>query len=215
MNEPLADVFARAAQGQSQRPDGRPWVGGEVALSLHDLLHLHGSHSGAVVLMLLALLCCIPVAGVGTVLSVGILVLAWQWSRVHEAQAPSLNPRLGRIALNAKWSQRCLHGLAWLYRSADRWLAPRWRWMFHPAAAWLWRLWIATMALIIFMPLPLGNVLPGLSLVLLSLAWTFRDGLALLASAVVGGGGIGLCIAFFHVLSEAAHRALGMMPWGA
>ena len=63
------------------------------------------------------------------------------------------------------------------------------------------------MAFIIFLPLPLGNVLPSLSLVLLSLGWTFRDGLALAASALVGTGAIGFCVVFFHVIVEAAERA--------
>jgi hypothetical protein len=205
MNEPLADVFSRAASGQSARPNGTPWAADE-PLSLNDLLHLHGEHSATVVLLLLALMCCVPIAGVGTVLSVGIVALAWRWHTSH-TQAPQLNPRLGNITMNVRWSQRSLRGLAWLYRTADRLLAPRWGWMLHPSSTLLWRLWMVVMAFIIFLPLPLGNVLPSLSLVLLSLGWTFRDGLALAASALVGTGAIGFCAAFFHVIVEAAERA--------
>ena len=42
------------------------------------------------------------------------------------------------------------------------------------------------MGAIIFLPIPLGNLLPSLSLVVLSLAWMFRDGIALLISVTLG-----------------------------
>ena len=46
------------------------------AMSLEDLLDLHGQGSAAVLLMVLALFSTIPIAGVGTVLSLFILALA-------------------------------------------------------------------------------------------------------------------------------------------
>ncbi|MFM2342910.1 MAG: hypothetical protein RLZZ592_2563 [Pseudomonadota bacterium] len=60
----------------------------------------------------------------------------------------------------------------------------------HPAAFAWWRLWIAAMAVVIFLPLPFGNVLPGLSLVLLGLGWMYRDGLLLMLSLPAGLGAI-------------------------
>lgn len=48
------------------------------------------------------------------------------------------------------------------------------------------------MALLIL--LPLGNVLPSLSLVLLGLGWMFRDGLAMLLATVVGVAAVGFAV---------------------
>ena len=68
------------------------------------------------------------------------------------------------------------------------------------------------MALIIFLPIPLGNVLPSLCLIAMSLGWMFRDGLAMLASAVVGSGAVAFAVAFGHVLWEVLAVVRGW--WG-
>jgi hypothetical protein len=177
-------------------------------LSLSDLLDLHGEASPAVLLLVLSVLCVLPVYGVGTALSVAILLMAWHWGRISRAdagpgQGPRLPQRLGRLSLDENWSRRCLHGLAWLYATAGRWLKARWTVFCHPRTGFWWGLWIALMGFVIFLPLPLGNVLPSISLVLLSLGWMFRDGLALLASAVVGSGALAFTYAFGHVVWEA------------
>jgi hypothetical protein len=64
------------------------------------------------------------------------------------------------------------------------------------------------MAFLIFLPIPFGNVLPGLSLMLLSLGWMFRDGLFLLLSKVVGISAVVFALLFGHVVLEIAQRAL-------
>lgn len=55
------------------------------------------------------------------------------------------------------------------------------------------------MGLVIFVLLPLVNVLPSLSLVLLSLGWMFRDGLALVLSAATGLAGLAYGLAMAHL----------------
>jgi hypothetical protein len=54
--------------------------GDNLTLSLQDLLRLHGESSLAVLLMLLAVVSVLPVAGAGTVMSLGIWVVAWSWA---------------------------------------------------------------------------------------------------------------------------------------
>lgn len=179
--------------------------GADLTLSLQDLLRLHGESSLAVLLMLLAVVSVLPVAGAGTVMSVGIWVVAWSW--VHARETLSLPHRLGQLALNERWSGRCLHGLAWLYESSQRCMRPRWAWLSHAATRIWWGGWIGLMGLVIFVPLPLGNVLPSLSLVLLSLGWMFRDGLALVLSAVTGLAGVAYGVSMGHL----AVQALGLM----
>ena len=199
-----ADPFRRAAQSGDR-------------LSLSDLLGLHGDASPAVLLLVLSVLCVLPVYGVGTALSLAILLMAWQWSRIARPEqgarsAPVLPERLGRFRLDETWSRRCLHGLAWLYATAGRCLRERWTALCHPRTGPWWSLWIALMGFVIFLPLPFGNVLPSLSLVLLSLGWMFRDGLAMLASAVVGSGAVAFAVAFGHVLWEVLAVVRGW--WG-
>lgn len=175
-------------------------------LSLRELLQLHGQDSGAVLLMLMALLSTLPVAGAGTVLSLGIFALAWAWLRGRDSL--TLPERLGALTLNATWTRRCLHSLAWTYERAERWLRPRWPALCHTRTRWAWAVWIALMGALIFLPLPLGNVLPGTSLMLLSLGWLFRDGLALLLSAATGMAGVGYAVSMGH-LAVAAWQHMG------
>jgi hypothetical protein len=179
--------------------------GADLTLSLQDLLRLHGESSLAVLLMLLAVVSVLPVAGAGIVMSLGIWGVAWSW--LHARETLSLPHRLGQLALNERWSGRCLHGLAWLYESSQRCMRPRWAWLSHAATRVWWGGWIGLMGLVIFVPLPLGNVLPSLSLVLLSLGWMFRDGLALVLSAVTGLAGVAYGVSMGHL----AVQALGLM----
>lgn len=177
-------------------------------LSLADLLRLHGESSPAVLLLVLSVLCVLPVYGVGTALSFAILAMAWRWGALTQGSSgsgltPGLTDRLGQLSLGEVWSRRCLHGLAWMYATAGRCLRTRWTVLCHPRTGPWWGLWIALMGLVIFLPLPFGNVLPSISLVLLSLGWMFRDGLALLVSALVGSGAVAFTIAFGHLVWEA------------
>lgn len=176
-----------------------------LSLSLRELLHLHGDASGAVLLMLMALLSTLPLAGAGTVLSLGILALAWAWLRGRDSL--HLPERLASLRLNETWSRRCLHSLAWTYERAERWLCPRWQTLCHTRTRFWWALWMALMAALIFLPLPLGNLLPGTSLMLLSLGWLFRDGLALMLSAATGVAGLGYAVSVGHLAFAAWQHA--------
>jgi hypothetical protein len=190
-----AMLSQRLRQAAEQHRAADP--GADLTLSLQDLLRLHVESSLAVLLMLLAVVSVLPVAGAGTVMSVGIWVVAWSW--VHARETLSLPHRLGQLALNERWSGRCLHGLAWLYESSQRCMRPRWAWLSHAATRIWWGGWIGLMGLVIFVPLPLGNVLPSLSLVLLSLGWMFRDGLALVLSAATGLAGVAYGLSMAHL----------------
>lgn len=177
----------------------------DLRLSLRELLQLHGEASGAVLLMLMSLLSTLPVAGAGTVLSLGIFALAWAWLRGRDSL--HLPDRLASLQLSALWTRRCLHSLAWTYERAERWLRPRWTALSHARTRFWWALWIALMGLLIFLPLPLGNLLPGTSLMLLSLGWLFRDGIALLLSAATGVAGVGYAISVGHLAWAAWQHA--------
>ena len=181
-------------------------------LSLAELLRLHGDDSTAVLLLVLSVLCVVPIYGMGTALSLAILVLALHWLRMGEpsrrVRGESFLPRrLGGMRLDERWSRRCLHGLAWLYTHAGARLRARWTALCHRHTRVWWSAWIAVMAFIIFLPLPLGNVLPALSLVLMCLGWMFRDGVALLGSTLVGGAAIAYTWAFGHLVWQALESA--------
>jgi len=196
----LGEVFRRAAGGEGS--GSLPGAGGvSQRLSLSDLLSLHQDDSAAATLLLLALLCAVPIAGLGTVLGFGLFVVAYRWRKGHGAGP--LWPRLACITLTAIWSKRCLQALAWLYETSDRCLRARWTLMCHSTTSFWWSAWIALMALLIVLPLPLGNVLPSLSLMLLGLGWMFRDGLAMLLATVVGAAAVGYAVLMADLIAAA------------
>jgi len=194
----MNDTIARRLRDEAARGPG-------LRLNVGDLLELHGDASVAVLLMLMASLTVIPIAGAGTVLSFVLLLLAWAWTRGHDSV--NLPARVGALELNETWTRRCLHGLAWLHERSQRWLRPRWQVWSHRTTRPLWGAWIVLMAGVIFLPLPFGNVLPSVSLVLLSLGWMARDGVALLLSTAVGAAALAYTVSLGHIALDLVARA--------
>ncbi len=178
MNAALAQRLRHAADAHRE---GRSHVR---ELDFAALLTLHGDASLAVLLLLMALVCALPIVGSGTLLSVGICVAAWAWARGNDS--PTLPKRVGSIKLSEKWSGHSLEGLAMMYEQCNLWMRPRLSLWSHPRTRAVWGLWIALMAFVIFLPLPFGNVLPSVSLILLSLGWMSRDGLVLMLGIFFG-----------------------------
>lgn len=179
-------------------------------VSVAELLRLHGEVSDAVLLMLLALLSLVPMPSAGQIFSLGMMAMAWGWLRGRPNMA--LPARLGDFTLNERWSPRLLRGLAAIYEWAHHWLRPRWFAVSHARTRVGWALWIALMAFVIFLPVPLGNLLPSGSLVLLGLGFLFRDGVALLLSTALGAAGLGYAVALSHLAWAAVLQAWSWLP---
>ena len=209
----LAHIFRAAAKKAAQHPahapaadadadvdvlgsneQGKTSPGTAGTVSLQELLQMHGDASTAVVLMLLALFTTLPIAGVGTILSLAIFALAWRWARYRETT--TVHGHIGAIRLSPRWTGRTLGFLAWMYEQADRLLSPRMLALSSHATRPWWALWIFVMGVIIFLPIPFGNILPSFSLVALSLAWMFRDGIALLVSLAIGSAALVFSVVF-------------------
>lgn len=187
----LARRFRLAQWRLQAQPIGMP------GLTLQDMLALHGPSSLSTLLMLFALVCILPVGGVGNVFGVALWWLSWDWLRGRPDMA--LPDRLAQIRLNVRWSVRTLKTLAVSYRYAGRWSRPRLRAMQAPWTRSLWAGWIALQAMVIFLPVPIGNVLPAFSLVALALGNLLADGLLLGVSLALGTLGVVYAMALGHV----------------
>jgi hypothetical protein len=175
-----------------------------------ELLALHGRATLPALLLVVAVLSSLPLVGLGTVLSFAMLAIAWQWpARGGEVSARSPMARVRDLRLNPQGARRCLLLLARLYDLAGNLLRRRWLAWRHPRTAPAWRVWIAAMAFLILLPMPLGNFLPCVSLVLLALGWIYRDGLALALSLVCGVAAVAFFAVSAHLLIDLAS---GLMP---
>jgi len=185
----IDSVFIRrfvreAKRRRSDLESGRP----ADSLTLQQLLDLHGGATMPVLLIVLALVTTIPVAGAAMLFSLAIMVWAWRWLRRRETLQGL--ERLDFIQISPRAASRCLRWLAWMYLFARRWLRPRWAPLFASRLRGFWSLWVALMALIIFLPIPFGNLFPAVSLLMLGLGLLTRDGLMLVFSLLLGLAGL-------------------------
>lgn len=158
---------------------------GQRPVTLGDLASLHGPAAASSLLVLLSVPCVLPVPGVGNVFGLALMLLALAMWR-GQGHAP-LPPRVARCELSGPWAQRVLRLLARCYALAERLARPRLAALAGPRASrGLLAPKVALMGALIFLPIPLGNVLPALALVLLGLGMAFRDGLAVILAGVAG-----------------------------
>lgn len=170
-------------------------------LSFADLAVLHGEGGHGSLLILLALPCLLPVPGVGNVMGAALVLLSWVHWRGGDTR--TLPPTVAQLRLSSGWARRVLVLMARFYSWIERWSRTRLPWLVcRSNAGWLCAK-VAVMGLIIFLPLPLGNVLPALALLLLGAGLAFRDGLAV---------GLALLVAALALVYTAA---IGLTAWSA
>ncbi len=159
-------------------------------VSLQTLAHAHGPTAHGTWLLLMAVPCLLPVPGVGTVLGLGMVALAVAMWRGQSAAC--LPRRVAELELSSHWAQRVLGMLAFSYAVAGRFARAR---LSHLALA-EGRSWTAAtvglMALIVVMPIPFGNLLPAVALMLIGLGLVFRDGVAVVLGLAMAA--LAMCV---------------------
>ncbi|RVU43803.1 exopolysaccharide biosynthesis protein [Rubrivivax rivuli] len=156
---------------------------------LHESSANAGSAHGALLLMM-AVPCVLPIPGTGTVLGLGLLALAvaiWRGDL-----AATLPRRVAEFEMSREWAQKVLGALASVYGLASRFSRERLQPLASGGGGAVLAVAVALMAAVLIMPIPFGNVLPAVALVLIGLGLVFRDGLAVLlglgtAALTVGG----------------------------
>lgn len=170
-------------------------------ITLGALAQAHGPTLPGSLLVLVSAPCALPIPGIGNVLGVTMMVMALaMWRGEDWAVLPS---RVARLEISARAARRVLLLLAHVYRLAGRWSRER---LCHLTVLQR-RTWVAPkvalMGVVIFLPLPFGNVLPALAIVVLGVGIAFRDGLAVVTAA-------GLALAS---VAYAAAMAAGAWAW--
>lgn len=132
-------------------------------------------------LVLLGTLCLCPVPGVGTVVGTAIFAMSvMDWRGARDLSLPA---RFGDFALTRVRATWVLRTLARIHAVAERTHQPRWRALVDRLPSRVMAAAAAVMGMLIALPIPLGNLLPGLALILAGLGLLRRDGLSLLLGA--------------------------------
>lgn len=174
---------------------------------LAALAEAHGGAWQASLLVLMAAPCLLPIPGVGIVLSLGLALLGLMLLQQPHRGMPV---RLGRLTLPREGATRSLALLARFYDLAWRITRPRMTALAGPHARWWLGPLTVVMAVLIFLPIPFGNVLPAASLMLAGLALAARDGLMMLASLGVGAGALASSGALIALGWQACAALLGL-----
>ena len=149
---------------------------------MQTLAQAHGPAAHGTLLLLMAGPCLLPVPGVGTVLGFGMAALAAAMWQGHASAC--LPRRVAELELSRHWAQRVLGMLASAYAMAGRFARAR---LSHLASAGR-RSWTAAaiglMAFIVMLPIPFGNLLPALAMMLIGLGLVFRDGVAVVLGLI-------------------------------
>lgn len=151
-------------------------------VALQTLAAAHGPAALGSLMVLLAAACALPMAGAGTVLGFGLLMLVP--SLLRKPVSVGLSERLSRVQLPLSVARRLLAVLASVYGQAARVARPRLEHLVDtPRQPWI-AVQVGLMAVLIILPIPLGNLLPSLALAVLGVGLVFRDGIVVLASAL-------------------------------
>jgi hypothetical protein len=143
--------------------------------------------------------------GATFILGLPLVVIAFQmaFSRLDTIWLPK---RLHDYTFDNKGFAAVLDKFVPWMEKAERWIKPR----FWPRNARLFERFIGIfsllLAIIIFLPIPLGNMGPAYALALMGLGMTERDGILILAGALIG-------LAFSVVVAYVGYEILTLIPY--
>lgn len=159
--------------------------GGEI--SVGELVGLLGERAFGLVILIFSLPNSLPIPGIpgfSTVTGLPMVFFAAQMALGRQTLwlPCKMAARQFSRAMLARMLAKALPAVMWL----ERWLRPRWTFAVSPWAERVIGLMILVQALVLSLPLPGGNFLPGLTSTLLALALLEQDGMLAAAGLLFG-----------------------------
>ncbi|WP_417524476.1 exopolysaccharide biosynthesis protein [Marinovum sp.] len=176
----------------------------EERMSLGHLIDGFGNRAYGALLFIFAIPVALPIAipGISAVLGAPLLFLSWQLMRGREEPwLPEVMRR--RSFRHGDFSKTISRGLPWM-RRVERLVGPRLTWLVRGRRERAIGCLVFILALILFLPIPFGNSIPGLAIAILPLAILERDGAAAIAGTFLGLVGIGAVSGIIFGMIKAA-----------
>lgn len=171
-------------------------------VSIADLLFALRDRALAALLLIFALPNVIPVPpGTSALLGAPLLFLAVQLTLGMRPWLPGFITR--RSMPRTHFAALVTRAVPWLAR-AERLLRPRWSALCRPPTEYVVGLVCLVSSLIVFLPIPLGNMLPALAICLMALGILERDGLWVLAGLITAVGSVAVVWGVLYALIKAA-----------
>jgi len=195
--DPLSDVIE--GFGEDTRP----------VLTVGQMLDRFDSRAFGAMLFVFGLLNCLPLPpGSSTILSLPILLLAPQIALGREI--PWLPRKLVEHPLKRDDLRGLFRKLTPIVRRMELVTRPRLEILFGDAGERLVGVVCTLLALVLVLPIPLGNLAPGATVAVLSLALLQRDGLLALLGYVMAIVSVALLVLSAGVVMAAVDRLLHM-----
>lgn len=145
-------------------------------------------------LLILALPMCIPnVPGISTIF--GLLIVAPAVQMIFGGSSLWLPRRVRQWSFSRDGLQRAIRGATPYLKRIERYVRPRWSWLTRAPLTTLFGVQVLVMAIVLMLPIPLGNWPPAITLALMALAMLQRDGLLMLLSVPAGAASIAIAYA--------------------
>jgi hypothetical protein len=200
---------ADARSGAAVRPDGEKISEllrlladrvGET-ITLRDLLDGFGERALGALLVVFAAPLVLPMPpGVSAVLGLPLLLFSAQF--MLGMRRPWLPRLLAERTIRGRDVVAMVGRVVPLVLGIERLLHPRLGWLAHGPFARLVGALTFVLAVIVFLPVPFGNMLPSLAIAVLGLGLVERDGLALLVGSAVAGASLALLAWLGHVIFD-------------
>lgn len=193
----LSAILTAIAKGQDRE-----------RISIADLLQALEHRAIGALMFIFAVPNAIPVPpGVSAILGAPLIFLSFQ---LMLGQRPWLPRIITDRSLSRVDFERVVDLAAPWLAKAERLMRPRFEFMGRPPAEYLVGAICLLLSIILFLPIPLGNMLPAFTICVLALGVLERDGLwigfgiacAIVAVVIVWGVVIALAWAAFYVLSN-------------
>jgi hypothetical protein len=187
--------------GEDERP----------VLTVGQMLEQFDSRAFGAMLLVFGLLNCLPLPpGSSTILSLPILLLAPQiaWG----SDVPWLPRQLVDHPLKRDDLRGLFRRLTPIVRRMELVTRPRLKILFGPIGERLIGVVCTLLALVLVLPIPLGNLAPGATVAVLALALLQRDGLLVLLGYLMAAISVGLLVLSAGVVAAAVDRLLHMIP---
>lgn len=181
-------------------------------VTLGEVTHHFGPRAFGALLFVLAIPNLLPLPpGSTTILGAPIMILAPQLALgIHR---PWLPKALDNKPIRKEWLRKAIDKVGPSLERIEKVSRPRLTWMFAPMGVRLVGLACSALAFVLILPIPLGNILPSVTIGLFGLALVQRDGFIALAATALTIASIGALTIGVGAAWLGLQRLLTLIGW--
>ncbi|MCU0534133.1 MAG: exopolysaccharide biosynthesis protein [Hydrococcus sp. Prado102] len=151
----------------------------EEKIALKDILQGMGDRAFGPALLICAIPEALPIPIVGVSAIIGIPLMLVSGQLFLGFKKVWLPKRIGNFSFERKFLEKAILTMLRYLKKIERVIKPRWQFMSSPIANRLLGLLLLVLGVVIALPIPFGNFLPAIAIVIISLGTIEKDGLVI------------------------------------